>query len=453
MNEVRRTIYIDCTATYFVRLNTGIQRVVRNIVSRASDRDDDAPPDCVPVVSFGGHFWTSKSFASLSPSSKAVTTLRNRMSKTVSRLDSREKDVLQMSARARPYGALAGLISTIRRAIVSAGYAFFQMRFLGPLLLGRVRKVAPARGDILLMPDAFWDYDIISPLARPRYQSLTVIPVIHDLISITHPEFCVDDYCRRFEDLLPRLLRVSSGVIAISHATRDELIRYLERTGLAEERKLPIGVWYSGADPVDEARQESGGQPIRAEISAGYSRHDTFLMVGTIEPRKGHDIVFEAMSSLWQQGSTDHLVIVGRVGWLCDALLARMQASPFFGKYLHLYVDANDAELGHLYRNSMALIFASQAEGFGLPMVEAMQNGLAVIASDIPIFREIGDGYATFFRPADAADLTRAIASVKNRPQPGKRGQDARWHTWDNATRRLIDLAQTPDLGDREARG
>ena len=110
-------------------------------------------------------------------------------------------------------------------------------------------------------------------------------------------------------------------------------------------------------------------------------------MVGTIEPRKGHAVALTAFEKLWDEGSADELWIAGRRGWHVENLVERIKRHPQYNRKLRWVDSPNDDQLGSLYRQAAAVILASYAEGFGLPIVEAMRFGKPVIVSDLPVFR------------------------------------------------------------------
>lgn len=130
-----------------------------------------------------------------------------------------------------------------------------------------------------------------------------------------------------------------------------------------------------------------------------------FLIVGTIEPRKNHSLAFEAFDAYRKAGGNWSLVIVGREGWKCDEIISAMKASPYYGQTLHWFGNVDDDLLARIYREAGALVIPSHIEGFGLPLVEAAHWRISVIASDIPVFREIGEDFVNFFAPTDAAQL------------------------------------------------
>ncbi|VWD15332.1 glycosyl transferase family 1 [Burkholderia lata] len=120
-------------------------------------------------------------------------------------------------------------------------------------------------------------------------------------------------------------------------------------------------------------------------------------MVGTVEPRKGHDQVLGAVEELWRRGFDVVLVVAGRQGWNVESFAARLRAHPENGKRIIWLEDVSDGQLGWLYKNLGGLVMASMAEGFGLPLVEAMHYGMPILARDLPVFREIAGESASYF--------------------------------------------------------
>jgi len=154
-------------------------------------------------------------------------------------------------------------------------------------------------------------------------------------------------------------------------------------------------------------RTEEAATPVVQKIFTQDSH--IFLVVGSIEPRKNHTFILDAFERFWDAGGRGTLLIVGAHGWKNEAFLDRVKHHPKNGGELILLRSANDADLNFAYQNASALVIASQVEGFGLPIVESFQYGLPVLCSDIPVFREIADGKATFFDLSDPDHLERAL--------------------------------------------
>lgn len=133
------------------------------------------------------------------------------------------------------------------------------------------------------------------------------------------------------------------------------------------------------------------------EITRLFSAGSVYLAVGTIEPRKNHEYLLDAFELAWGAGSEARLCIIGRIDWKREALLKRICEHAEFGRRLFMFNEISDSGLQYAYGHAKALVFSSHDEGFGLPLVEAMQRGLPVMGSDIPVFHEIGGDYMAYF--------------------------------------------------------
>ena len=141
-------------------------------------------------------------------------------------------------------------------------------------------------------------------------------------------------------------------------------------------------------------------------------------MVGTIEPRKGYLQTLEAFDELWHEGAEVNLIIVGHEGWksLPNELrrdipktVAKLRNHPQLNRRLFWLEGISDEYLEKIYAASTCLIAASYGEGFGLPLIEAAQHKLPIIARDIPVFREVAGEHAFFFQAQSFQDLAGIV--------------------------------------------
>jgi glycosyltransferase involved in cell wall biosynthesis len=232
--------------------------------------------------------------------------------------------------------------------------------------------------------------------------------MVYDLLPINHAEMFVAGARPWFSHWLRTVARMADGLICISRAVADELIAWLEEHGVRRPDTLHIGYCHLGADLPREAAPQA---PTAAEAALldGLPARPSLLMVGTLEPRKMHGQALDAVEQLWQRGDDATLVIVGKLGWKMGLLGERLRQHPEAGRRLFWLERAGDAMLRRLYAQASALLAASVAEGFGLPLIEAAQHGLPVIARDIPVFREVGAGHAWYFDADGGAALADAL--------------------------------------------
>jgi len=205
------------------------------------------------------------------------------------------------------------------------------------------------------------------------------------------------------------LVANSDGAVCISEATAGEFAEWMRVNAPERSDNCQISYAHLGSDFYSKSEPSQYG--FQAS-SRKRSSHDpvNFLMVGTIEPRKGHAEVLDAFDLAWQRGMNVDLKLVGKKGWMCENLERRIINHAQFNRRLRWYKHANDTELEELYLRSDCLIAASYGEGFGLPLVEAAARKLPIIARNITVFQEIAGSEAYYFGGAGGSGLFQALS-------------------------------------------
>lgn len=256
-------------------------------------------------------------------------------------------------------------------------------------------------GDTFVMLDATWNHldEYLPVLEKVRAKGGRSIVCLYDILPLLYPDAFPSYLVTRFRNWLTHVVLASDGVIADSRAAAESLCDYLKESG-RQKTSPPIGWWRLGANfPAGTAKEAS---PLARRIADG---RPYFVSVGTVEPRKGYAIVLEALEKLWSEGADATYVLVGARGWGMQAFERRLKKHPEFNRRLFWLDRAGDADLALLYRNARAMILASVAEGFGLPIVEAAHYGTPVIASDIDVFHETGGDAVQYFQLLDSDSL------------------------------------------------
>jgi glycosyltransferase involved in cell wall biosynthesis len=166
-------------------------------------------------------------------------------------------------------------------------------------------------------------------------------------------------------------------------------------------------------------------------------------MVGTIEPRKGHKQALDAFEKLWGNDQAVNLIIAGKQGWMSEEIAKKIKQHPQINKKLFWFNSASDETLLRLYDLADGVLIASEAEGFGLPLVEAAQHNCPILARDIPVFREIAGEHARYFpddttRDTLATALDQWLTELANHTAP--RSSDMPYLTWAESTQQLLSL-------------
>ena len=271
---------------------------------------------------------------------------------------------------------------------------------------------------------------------RVRASGARATVVIYDLLPVQMPACFPAPVQSMFPYWLRTIGSLADGLVCISKAVADDLLVWLDANQPARTRPLDIGWFHLGAD------FRSGAAPAAEQVclKAAFER-PTALIVGTLEPRKGHADALSAFDLLWADGVDVGVTFVGRVGWLMQELEQRVLSHPELGRRLHWVRDADDALVSALYERSGALLMASEGEGFGLPLVEGARAGLPVIARDLPIFREVCGDNALYFT-GGAAPLAVTLRRWLALRQAGRVPDPARITTvsWTESSRRLAQI-------------
>lgn len=269
-------------------------------------------------------------------------------------------------------------------------------------------------------------------------QGVTVLFAVYDLLCVTHPQYFFDGAADDFNRWLETVFDCD-GAICISQTVSNELAKWQRRFPCAVGKHFKIDWFHLGADidhPVPPVRES----PEEAALLATLRTRPTFLVVGTLEPRKAHAQVLEACDMLWQGGADINLVFVGKEGWMMEDFTCRLRQHPQLGTRLFWLNGIRDDLLKGVYASSAALISASYAEGFGLPLIEAARHRLPVIARDIPVSREVAGENAFYFSGSSAEALAGPLSEWLCLREKGSApgSEDMRWLTWTESAQKLL---------------
>ncbi|MFA4939748.1 glycosyltransferase family 4 protein [Brevundimonas sp.] len=230
------------------------------------------------------------------------------------------------------------------------------------------------------------------------------VVLIHDLIPVTHPEFCRPGDGEKHHARVANTLRHASRIIVNSAYTGEELHAFAGREGLPLP---PVHVAHLGLEPAFVA-----GDAVTAP-------RPYFVHVGTIEARKNLALLLTLWRRLEERlgDKTPSLVLVGRYGWENEAVLDHLQRSPNLQGVVHQASNLSDAVLARLMRGARAVLAPSSVEGFDLPAVEACAMGLSLIASDIAPHRELTPS-AELIDPLDGLGWLAAIERATQAAPP-----------------------------------
>jgi len=439
-----KTIYMECTSTLHSNLNTGIQRTVRNLARHAVVEST--------IQGYQIKFISLKDRTFREISIEELTTVPGFPGRTEKLLRWIRKTLLTGVDQTRSAFESWLPNEKFKNFVNAPRYQFglawlICLPFSAPRLLKNIIRQSISRnsekenncehlhsGDILFMPDSNWDLANIWPAVEKfRKQEGYVVTMVHDLIPLSHPEYCVPSYVQAFTSWINESKYHTDFYICNSRTTEISLRDYLE-TNSPHENPTPSGFFLLGSD-LDLTPDTGAPSNLTTRITS--EGLPTFLVVGSLEPRKNIGFVLDAFDLIWSTNENIQLIFVGHNTWKVESTLARIRNHRLYGKRLHWLREASDSDLGHLYNSSTALIFASKAEGFGLPLVEALQRGLPVLCSDIPVFHELADGKARFFKLETIDQLVAAIVeTVSDRDTTPHSAQP--WPSWRDSCRSAL---------------
>lgn len=267
-------------------------------------------------------------------------------------------------------------------------------------LLRPAHRLSPAQsaGDLYLNV-GHSDFDLPAHWRWVKQRGLRPVYLLHDLIPVTHPQLTTARKTARHRGRVMGALRHAAGVITTTAAAARELHAF-------------AGAWSHAVPPLTIAPIAGGGlpHPLRAPDLPSTS----FVSVGTIERRKNHRLLLQCWSILIDRFGDDapQLVLAGSRGLGAGSLDAEFARDPRLRAHVRLTGGIDDGTLAHLVAGARCVLMPTLAEGFGLPLVEALALGRPVLASDLPALREVGQGVPTFLDPGDPAAWADAVIAM-----------------------------------------
>lgn len=258
--------------------------------------------------------------------------------------------------------------------------------------------MSPKPGDIFLGLD-------LSAHIVPRHlkqmiewkaNGLKIFFVVYDLLPLQNPHWFSAKLVRAFRRWIKSVTILADCVLCISWPVKNDFDNYIKTNFCFMEGLIRSEVISLGAD-INSSSPSKGFPSDFDEMVDLISKGKSALMVGTIEPRKGHQEILDAFDYLWEIGSVHNLVIVGHSGWKTEFLQRRIRNNKNYGSRLFWFNNASDEALEVLYGCCTGVIAASYAEGYGLPLIEALAYGKPVLARNLTVFNQFSNVNVSYF--------------------------------------------------------
>jgi glycosyltransferase involved in cell wall biosynthesis len=242
--------------------------------------------------------------------------------------------------------------------------------------------------------------------------------LIHDLLPLDYPEYFRRGWEDRYRRVSSNVGRLFDGVITVSEATADSL-----RTCLRTEPRLTLS--------MAAIRTASLGARAFPQGTPSIPARPYFVVLGTIEPRKNHLLLLNLWTRLGASlPQPPKLVVIGARGWENEQVVDMLERSSRLKGLVEERPGLSDAAVGGWLHGARALLLPSFAEGFGLPLAEALASGVPVICSDIAVFRELGGAVPEYLDPHDLPAWTEAVLEYSQPDSARRAGQLERLTRW-----------------------
>jgi len=262
--------------------------------------------------------------------------------------------------------------------------------FLGPEV-----EFTPA--DTLICAGAAWEHsDIYGIKLSKERHGFRFVTLCHDIIPLQFPHFYKASDAAVFQTYYDVAFPLADLVVFTAHASRRDALTYCKAHDLKVGETCVVSLGADGA---------AAGVTGEAALPPGIERGRYALFVSTIEPRKGHRLIYNVWLRLLAEGLPQKtgfkLVFVGRPGWKVDALINQLKNDPGLQGSLQLLTSVNDNQLATLYDGAAFCLYPSEYEGYGLPVIEAFLHGKAVLASTGGAIPEVVAGLSPCLDPHD----------------------------------------------------
>ncbi len=273
-----------------------------------------------------------------------------------------------------------------------------------------------------------------------KKNAVKIISHVYDINPIQFPSLCDENTVFEFIGYIGSALMYSDLIITSTNANLKAMTELCGIIGIPQPETVVAGLGCDYKETKDTADMPKNAEEISQNI-AELVKSRYILSVGTIEPRKNHKLIIDALDDKLSELDIK-FVFAGRFGWNVEELKERILNHKLLNKKLFFIESPDDATVNYLYDNAFAVAFPTFNEGFGLPVIEAFQHGVPVLASDIDVLREVGGEYAVYFNPNDKKDFTKCVSELIEDNEKYSRIKNGLKnfvpYTWDESARKMM---------------
>lgn len=269
----------------------------------------------------------------------------------------------------------------------------------------------------------------------PFNRNIKYLAIVHDLIPLYMPELFTKEHKLRFKVFTDICKHQADAIVAVSQATKNDVMKYMH---FPEEK---IRVIYEGANAAFTTEQDPAA--IAATMEKYHIDSNYILCLSTVEPRKNMLRTMQAFEQCVMESNPDYkLVIVGGRGWNNGEIYDYVQTHEKLQERVIFTGYVSNEEVGHIYSNATMFIYASLCEGFGIPVLEAMQCGIPTITSNCSSMPEVAGDACELVDPYDIESIKHAITKVLSSPDLRQEMREkglaqARKFSWANCAKEI----------------
>jgi len=338
MNNQPLSIYIDLSLWIRTRINTGIQRVLKEYIQSTLDKQDKHIDYYYLNFDIKSQAMHQIAAHEISEFIKDVSTYQFTSSQEIELLSEQEQSIK----------------------------VFFDM-------------------------DATWNNSLKRHHLYPelKQNDFYIFNFLYDLSPVLLPQFCDENTCRNFVTYLSAVYSYSDMVFFDSASAEKGFQRIKSQLKLT--RNIATRVTGLGADYMQSLAKINGSGDYQQLLQSKY-----LLFVGTIEPRKSQNIVLKAFDTLAKKYPDLNLIFIGKQGWKVSQLIQKIQSHPLIDKRLHWLNNIDDTTLSLFYQHAWLVIYLSKHEGYGLPIAESLRYNNLTVASKNSSMYEVGRNFADY---------------------------------------------------------
>jgi glycosyltransferase involved in cell wall biosynthesis len=265
-------------------------------------------------------------------------------------------------------------------------------------------------GSVFLDIDSSWHSKLKREalLSTLKQQQIKLVKLHYDIIPLLFPDTSHPNTISVFEEHFQSHLKYTDLFLCISRQTLNDVTDYCANNALSPPalRTIRLG---GGVSNTQHLNKPTTALPLASSGLSDFGQY--ILSVGTIEPRKNYPLLLDAFDQVSQNTSLN-LVIVGKAGWLADAITARIKEHPAYGSRIHHLENISNLQLDALYRNAWVNVVPSLYEGFGLPVAEALARNCPTICSSAGSLPEVGGRHVRIFSPHVKSELIDTLMAL-----------------------------------------